>query len=185
MRVHQHLPKPHDPFTDLVPPAGRQADAQALRLPEDFQKAATIAVLSASSRRCRRSGQPPGTGKCCASSDNLVKSGVRELLVVSQDTSAYGVDVKYRTGFPRWQAGQDAHDRAGAGARQWMSGCGCITSTRIRMSMSDPIDGRRQVPLPRYPVPARQPESAESDETPGQRRQRWRGSNNGAKSAGI
>ena len=74
-------------------------------------------------------------GEVMQEAENLVKAGVKELLVISQDTSAYGVDVKYRTGFWQGTPGEDAHDRAVR--ERWASlayGCGCTTSIRIRTS---------------------------------------------------
>ena len=71
-------------------------------------------------------------GQVMQEAENLVKSGVRELLVISQDTSAYGVDVKYRTGF--W-AGKPLKTRmielaqALGGLGVW---CGCTMFILIR-----------------------------------------------------
>jgi len=67
-------------------------------------------------------------------SENLVKAGVKELLVISQDTSAYGVDVKYRTGFVNGRpVGQD--DRLCKPSASSAYGCACTTSIRTRTLM--------------------------------------------------
>ncbi len=96
--VHAHLPKPPDPFTDLVPPEG-------LRLtPRHY---AYLKISEGCNHRCRFCIIPQlrgdlvsrSVGEVLQEAENLVAAGVKELLVVSQDTSAYGVDVKYRTGF--------------------------------------------------------------------------------------
>jgi ribosomal protein S12 methylthiotransferase len=100
--VHANLPKPHDPFVDLVPGAfgcGRhQAHAAALCLPEDQRGLQPPLHLLHHPVDARRPGVAPG-GRCAEGSKALFEGGVKELLVISQDTSAYGVDVKYRTGF--------------------------------------------------------------------------------------
>ena len=96
--VHLHLPKPHDPYMDLVP-------AQGIRLtPKHF---AYLKISEACNHRCTFCIIPSMRGDLVSrpvgdvmqEAQNLVKSGVKELLVISQDTSAYGVDIKYRTGF--------------------------------------------------------------------------------------
>ncbi|MFO1379462.1 MAG: 30S ribosomal protein S12 methylthiotransferase RimO [Chitinivorax sp.] len=96
--VHQHLPKPHDPFTDLVPPQGVKLTPKHyayLKISEGCNHRCTFCIIP--SLRGDLVSRP--VHEVLREADNLVKSGVRELLVVSQDTSAYGVDVKYRTGF--------------------------------------------------------------------------------------
>ena len=96
--VHQHLPKPHDPHMDLVP-------AQGIRLtPKHF---AYVKISEGCNHRCTFCIIPSlrgdlvsrPVGDVMQEAQNLVKAGVKELLVISQDTSAYGVDIKYRTGF--------------------------------------------------------------------------------------
>ena len=126
-----------------------------------ISEAATIAVLSASSRRCAAFWSVARCTKCCAKPTIWSKSGVRELLVVSRDTSAYGVDVKYRTGFHDGETGQDipmtrlVQALGNTGAR--LPAALCLPVSRT--SMSDPVDGRRQgAAALDIPVPARQPE---------------------------
>jgi len=96
--VHEHLPKPHDPYTDLVPPAGIKLTPRHyayLKISEGCNHRCTFCIIP--SLRGDLVSRP--VGEVMQEAENLVKSGVRELLVISQDTSAYGVDLKYRTGF--------------------------------------------------------------------------------------
>jgi len=96
--VHAHLPKPHDPFTDLVPPQGIRLTPKHyayLKISEGCNHRCTFCIIP--SMRGDLVSRP--VGEVMKEAENLVKAGVKELLVISQDTSAYGVDVKYRTGF--------------------------------------------------------------------------------------
>jgi ribosomal protein S12 methylthiotransferase len=96
--VHAHLPKPHDPYTDLVPPAGVKltpAHYAYLKISEGCNHRCTFCIIP--SMRGDLVSRP--IGEVMQEAENLVSAGVKELLVISQDTSAYGVDVKYRTGF--------------------------------------------------------------------------------------
>ena len=98
--VHAHLPKPHDPFVDLVPPQGIKLTPKHyayLKVSEGCNHRCTFCVIP--SLRGDLVSRP--IGEVMNEAENLLKAGVRELLVVSQDTSAYGVDVRYRTGFWR------------------------------------------------------------------------------------
>ena len=96
--VHAHLPKPHDPFTDLVPPQGIKLTPRHyayLKISEGCNHRCTFCIIP--SMRGDLVSRP--LGEVLAEAERLLEAGVRELLVVSQDTSAYGVDVRYRTGF--------------------------------------------------------------------------------------
>jgi ribosomal protein S12 methylthiotransferase len=96
--VHAYLPKPHDPFEDLVPPAGIKLTPRHyayLKISEGCNHRCTFCIIP--SLRGDLESRP--VGEVMKEAENLVKAGVKELLVISQDTSAYGVDVKYRTGF--------------------------------------------------------------------------------------
>ena len=98
--VHAHLPRPHDPYTDLVPPQGVRltpAHYAYLKISEGCNHRCTFCIIP--SLRGDLLSRP--IGEVMQEAENLVKAGVKELLVISQDTSAYGVDIKYRTGF--WQ----------------------------------------------------------------------------------
>jgi ribosomal protein S12 methylthiotransferase len=96
--VHAHLPKPHDPFLDLVPPAGIKLTPKHyayLKISEGCNHRCTFCIIP--SLRGDLVSRP--IGDVLKEAKALFEGGVKELLVVSQDTSAYGVDVKYRTGF--------------------------------------------------------------------------------------
>ncbi|QHE92844.1 30S ribosomal protein S12 methylthiotransferase RimO [Pandoraea fibrosis] len=96
--VHLHLPKPHDPFADLVPPAGIKLTPRHyayLKISEGCNHRCTFCIIP--SMRGDLDSRP--VAEVMLEAENLFKAGVKELLVISQDTSAYGVDVKYRTGF--------------------------------------------------------------------------------------
>jgi ribosomal protein S12 methylthiotransferase len=96
--VHAHLPRPHDPFSDLVPPQGIRLTPRHyayLKISEGCNHRCTFCIIP--SMRGDLVSRP--VGDVMKEAESLVKAGVKELLVISQDTSAYGVDVKYRRGF--------------------------------------------------------------------------------------
>ena len=96
--VHTHLPRPHDPFADLVPPQGVKLTPRHyayLKISEGCNHRCTFCIIPS----MRGDLVSRDIGLVLREAENLVKAGVRELLVISQDTSAFGVDVKYRTGF--------------------------------------------------------------------------------------
>ncbi len=96
--VHRHLPRPHDPFEDLVPPQGVKLTPRHyayLKISEGCNHRCTFCIIP--SLRGDLVSRP--ISDIMREAENLVAAGVKELLIVSQDTSAYGVDVKYRTGF--------------------------------------------------------------------------------------
>jgi ribosomal protein S12 methylthiotransferase len=100
--VHLHVPKPHDPFVDLVPEARGVAGIKLtprhyayLKISEGCNHRCTFCIIP--SMRGDLVSRP--IGDVLSEARALFESGVKELLVISQDTSAYGVDVKYRTGF--------------------------------------------------------------------------------------
>jgi len=100
--VHTHVPKPHDPFLDLVPESRGIAGIKLtprhyayLKISEGCNHRCTFCIIP--SMRGDLVSRP--IGDVLNEARALFESGVKELLVVSQDTSAYGVDVKYRTGF--------------------------------------------------------------------------------------
>ena len=100
LSVHAHLPKPHDPYTDLVPPVGIKLTPRHyayLKIAEGCNHRCTFCIIPL----MRGDLVSRDIGEVMREAENLVKSGVKELLVISQDTSAYGVDVNYRPGF--WQ----------------------------------------------------------------------------------
>ena len=96
--VHQYLPKPHDPFADLVPPHGIRLTPRHyayLKISEGCNHRCSFCIIP--SMRGDLVSRP--IGDVMQEAQRLVEAGVRELLVISQDTSAYGVDIRYRTGF--------------------------------------------------------------------------------------
>jgi len=96
--VHLHVPKPHDPFVDLVPPQGIKLTPRHyayLKISEGCNHRCTFCIIP--SMRGDLDSRP--VGDVLGEAKRLFEAGVKELLVVSQDTSAYGVDVQYRTGF--------------------------------------------------------------------------------------
>lgn len=96
--VHANLPKPHDPYTDLVP-------AQGVRLTPNHY--AYLKISEGCNHRCSFCIIPSMRGDLVSrpigevmnEAESLVNAGVSEILVISQDTSAYGVDMKFRKGF--------------------------------------------------------------------------------------
>jgi ribosomal protein S12 methylthiotransferase len=98
--VHQHLPPPQDPFINLVPPQGIKLTPRHyayLKIAEGCNHRCAFCIIP----QLRGDLVSYPVGQVLQEAENLVQAGVKELLVVSQDTSAYGVDVKYRTGFWR------------------------------------------------------------------------------------
>jgi ribosomal protein S12 methylthiotransferase len=96
--VHLHVPKPHDPFVDLVPPTGIKLTPKHyayLKISEGCNHRCSFCIIP--SMRGDLVSRP--IGDVLGEARRLFEAGVKELLVISQDTSAYGVDVKYRTGF--------------------------------------------------------------------------------------
>ncbi|NCT82256.1 MAG: 30S ribosomal protein S12 methylthiotransferase RimO [Comamonadaceae bacterium] len=96
--VHTHVPKPHDPFVDLVPSYGIKLTPKHyayLKISEGCNHRCSFCIIP--SMRGDLVSRP--IGDVLNEARALFESGVKELLVISQDTSAYGVDVKYRTGF--------------------------------------------------------------------------------------
>jgi ribosomal protein S12 methylthiotransferase len=96
--IHKHVPKPHDPFTDLVPPQGIKLTPKHyayLKISEGCNNTCTFCIIP--SMRGKLDSYP--IGDVLLQAEKLAAAGVKELLVVSQDTGAYGVDKKYVTGF--------------------------------------------------------------------------------------
>ncbi len=100
--VHTHVPKPHDPFVDLVPASFAQIGVKLtprhyayLKISEGCNHRCSFCIIP--SMRGDLVSRP--IGDVLGEAQRLFESGVKELLVISQDTSAYGVDVRYRTGF--------------------------------------------------------------------------------------
>ncbi len=93
--VHAHAPQPHDPFVDLVPPQGVRLTPPHyayLKISEGCNNRCSFCIIPA--LRGRLASRP--IGEVMREAERLVAAGVRELLVISQDTSAYGADLRYR-----------------------------------------------------------------------------------------
>jgi ribosomal protein S12 methylthiotransferase len=98
--VHRHLPRPSHPFTNLLPPTGVKltpAHYAYVKISEGCNHRCSFCIIP--SLRGDLVSRP--IGGVMAEAERLVQGGVRELLIISQDTSAYGLDIKYRTDF--WQ----------------------------------------------------------------------------------
>lgn len=98
--IHNELPPQHDPYLDLVPPGGIKLTPRHyayLKIAEGCNQKCSFCIIP--SMRGRLVSQP--IGSLLDEAQHLVEAGVRELLIVSQDTAAYGVDIKYRLDF--WQ----------------------------------------------------------------------------------
>ncbi len=96
--VHAECPRPHDPFVDLVPPQGIKLTPRHyayLKISEGCNHRCTFCIIPA--MRGDLVSRP--VGDVLAEAQRLFRAGVKELLVVSQDTSAYGIDVRHRSGF--------------------------------------------------------------------------------------
>ncbi len=96
--VHAHLPPLHDPYTSLVPPQGIKLTPKHyayLKISEGCNHRCTFCIIP--SLRGDLVSRP--VGEVMQEAENLVNAGVRELLVISQDTSAYGVDTRYKLDF--------------------------------------------------------------------------------------
>ena len=95
--VHEHLPPQHDPYMDLVPPQGIRLTPRHyayLKISEGCNNKCSFCIIPA--MRGRLASRP--IDEVLREGERLVNAGVKELLVISQDTSAYGVDIRYRKG---------------------------------------------------------------------------------------
>ena len=98
--IHQHLPAPHQPHAELVPAQGVKLTPRHyayLKISEGCNHRCSFCIIP----QLRGDLVSRPIGDVMQEAENLVAAGVRELLIISQDTSAYGIDTKYRTGF--WQ----------------------------------------------------------------------------------
>ena len=112
--VHEHLPPRHEPFFDLLPPQGVRLTPRHyayLKIAEGCNNKCSFCIIPA--MRGRLASRP--IGEVMREAERLVAAGVKELLVISQDTSAYGADLRYATG--QWRGASYATrfiDLAGA-----------------------------------------------------------------------
>ena len=171
--VHEVVPPSieHDPFVDLVPPQGIKLTPRHyayLKISEGCNHSCSFCIIP--SMRGKLVSRP--VGDVLSEAERLVKAGVKEVLVISQDTSAYGVDLKYKLDF--WN-GQPVKTRMLELCEELGKMGVCAPALRLPLPQRrrrDPADGRRQDPaVPGHPLPARQPESAQGDEAPGVRGQ--------------
>ncbi len=98
--IHRHVPQPHDPFLSLVPAHGIRLTPghyAYVKISEGCNHHCTFCVI----QHLRGNLVSRPVSDVLQEAENLVRAGVKELLVISQDKSAYGVEVKYRTGFWR------------------------------------------------------------------------------------
>ncbi len=98
LEVHRHLPRLHDPFLDLVPAQGIKLTPRHyayIKISEGCDHRCSFCIIP--SLRGDLVSRP--IGEIMNEAEKLVAAGVKELLIVSQDTSAYGADIRYRTGF--------------------------------------------------------------------------------------
>ena len=96
--VHEHLANPHDPYTDLVPPAGLKLTPRHyayVKVSEGCNHHCSFCIIP--SMRGDLVSRP--IGEVMREAEALVRQGARELLIISQDTGAYGVDVRYKMDF--------------------------------------------------------------------------------------
>jgi ribosomal protein S12 methylthiotransferase len=98
--VHLHIPPQHEPYVHLLPPGGIKLTPRHyayLKIAEGCNQRCTFCVIP--TMRGVLHSRP--VGDILTEAEKLVEAGVKELLIVAQDTAAYGVDIKYRSGFWR------------------------------------------------------------------------------------
>jgi ribosomal protein S12 methylthiotransferase len=101
--VHEHVPPAHDPFFDLLPPQGIRLTPRHysyLKISEGCNNKCSFCIIPA--MRGKLASRP--IDEVLREGERLVRAGVKELLVISQDTSAYGADIRYRPGTWREQS---------------------------------------------------------------------------------
>jgi ribosomal protein S12 methylthiotransferase len=160
--VHRAAPPQHDPYTDLIPPEGIKAHAAALRLSKDFRRLQqSLHVLHHPKLRGDLVSRP--AADVLREAERLVAAGVKELLVISQDTSAYGVDMKYAPSHGRAaRSGRNSRSRPRA-RRVRRLGAAALRLSLPARRRCDPADGGRQsAALSRRAVPARQSRGAQT-----------------------
>jgi ribosomal protein S12 methylthiotransferase len=162
--VHRHLPRPHDPYTDLVPPAGIKLTPRHyayLKISEGCNHRCSFCIIP--SMRGDLVSRP--IGKVMREAEALVKQGVREILVISQDTSAYGVDVRYKLDFVGGRTVKTkmmdlVKELAQLGV--WVR-LHCVIRTHVDEVLPLMAEGKRAIS--RRPVPASHPRVLKAMET--------------------
>ena len=133
--VHKAVPRPHDPFLDLLPPQGIRLTPRHyayLKISEGCNNTCSFCIIP--HLRGKLASRP--IGDVMREAERLVGAGVKELLVISQDTSAYGLDIGYAKSAWRGEERETrflslASKRSAASA----PGCACTTSILTRMSI--------------------------------------------------
>ncbi len=132
--VHRAVPPPHDPFLDLVPPEGIKLTPRHyayLKISEGCNNRCTFCIIP----KLRGDLVSRPAADVLREAERLVAAGVKELLVISQDTSAYGVDLKYAASDWKGREVPRKVSRSGrARSASSASGCGCTTSIPTRTS---------------------------------------------------
>ena len=132
--VHEVLPQPHDPYASLVPPQGVKLTPRHyayLKISEGCNNRCSFCIIP----KLRGDLVSRPAAEVLREAETLVQSGVKELLVISQDTSAYGVDSKYAASGGKGGRCAPASWISAVSSAHWAPGCGCITSILIRMWM--------------------------------------------------
>ena len=161
--VHEHLPPKHDPFIDLVPPQGIRLTPRHyayLKISEGCNNKCSFCIIP--SMRGLLVSRP--IDEVLREGEKLARAGVKEILVISQDTSAYGVDIRYREAEWRGAEIRNAFPRSRArpGRARHLDPHALRVSVSAR-GQRDPADGRAQgAALPRHSVPARQSHGAQA-----------------------
>ena len=167
--VHHYVPKPkHNPFLSLVPEQGVKLTPRHyayLKISEGCNHRCTFCIIP--SMRGDLVSRP--IGEVLSEAKRLVDAGVKEILVISQDTSAYGVDVKHRTGFHNGEPVKTSM----VSLCEQLSKLGIWTRLHYvypypHVDDVIPTDGRRQNPaVSGHSVAARQPAHSQTDEASG------------------
>ena len=154
--VHEAVPPLHDPFVDLVPPEGLRLTPRHyayLKISEGCNNRCSFCIIP--QLRGRLASRP--AAHVMAEAERLVKAGVKELLVISQDTSAYGLDIKYAEstwkGRPLKARFLDLCRGAGLARRLGAPALRLSLPARRRRAAAD--GGGQDPPLSRHPLPAR------------------------------
>ena len=166
--VHRAAPPAHDPFVDLVPPEGIKLTPRHyayLKISEGCNNRCSFCIIP----KLRGDLVSRPAADVLREAERLVKAGVKELLVISQDTSAYGVDIKYAAS--QWK-GREVRakflDLVARARRARRLGAAALRLPLPARRRGHPADGRGQgAALSRHPVPARVARRAEAHEAPG------------------
>ena len=154
--VHEAVPPLHDPFLDLVPPEGLHLTPRHyayLKISEGCNNRCSFCIIP--QLRGQLASRP--AAHVMAEAERLVKAGVKELLVISQDTSAYGLDIKYAESAWKGSAAEGALPRAvrGAGLARRLGAAALRLPLSARRRRAAADGGRQDPALSRHPLPAR------------------------------